>query len=163
MSTARFEHEGLRGIAAILALATAFLANGCGDGLAEPVSLQGGGPATSERFHTLGGTISGLTRTGLVLANGANIVSVPANTTSFTLPTPVAYAAGYGVTVATQPAGLSCMVSNGSGSMPASDVTSVKVKCLDDPATVGATAKGLNARGLVLFLGLARSTRYSGD
>src|SRR5271169_5768407 len=112
MSTARFEHAGLRGIAAILALATAFLANGCGDGLAEPVSLQGGGPATSEKFHTLGGTISGLTRTGLVLANGANIVSVAANTTSFTLPTPVAYADGYGVTVAAQPAGLSCMVSN---------------------------------------------------
>jgi hypothetical protein len=163
MSTARFEHQDLRGMAAIWALAAALLANACGDGSTEAVSLQSAGAATSERFHTLGGTISGLTRTGLVLANGANIVSVAANTTSFTLPTSVAYADGYGVTVATQPAGLSCIVSNGSGSMPASDVTSVKVKCLDDPDTVGGTAKGLNAEGLVLFLGLARSARFSGN
>jgi len=163
MSTARFAHQALRGIAAVCALAAALLANGCGDGSTEPLSLQSAGAATSEKFHTLGGTISGLTRTGLVLANGANIVSVSANTTSFALPTPVAYADSYGVTVATQPAGLSCMVSNGSGSMPANDVTSVKVKCVDDADTVGGTAKGLNAKGLVLFLGLARSARYSGN
>lgn len=163
MSTARFEHEYPRAIAAIWALAAALFANGCGDGSTDPASLQAAGAATSETFHTLGGSISGLTRTGLVLANGANTVSVAANTTSFTLPTPVAYANGYGVTVAAQPAGLNCMVSNGSGSMPASDVTSLKVKCVDDEATVGATDKGLNARGLVVFLGLARSARFSGN
>jgi len=163
MSTARFEHQDLRGIAAVWALAAALLANGCGDGLADPVGLQSAAAATSEKFYTLGGTISGLNRAGLVLANGANIVPVAANTTSFTLPMPVAYANGYGVTVAVQPAGLSCAVGNGSGSMPAPDVTSVKVKCLDEADTIGGTAKGLNAKGLVLFLGLARSARFSGD
>jgi hypothetical protein len=115
----------------------------------------------SEKLYTVGGAISGLTRTGLVLANGANIVSVAANTTSFSLPAPVVYTTSYAVTVATQPAGLTCSVSNGSGLMPAGNVTSVKVKCLDNAYTVGGTAKDLNAKGLVLLLELARSARFS--
>jgi hypothetical protein len=113
----------------------------------------------SEKVYTLGGTISGLTRTGLVLANGANIVPVPAYTTGFTLPTLVAYANRYAMTVAAQPAGLTCSLSNGAGLMPASNVTSVKVKCLDNADPAGATARGLNATRLVLLLELARSAR----
>jgi hypothetical protein len=113
----------------------------------------------SEKFYTLGGTISGLTRTGLVLASGANIVTVAAHTTSFTLPTSVAYANPYAVTVAAQPAGLTCSVSNGAGLMPASSVTSVKVRCLDNADPAGANARSMNATGLVLLLGLARSAR----
>jgi len=115
----------------------------------------------SEKLYALSGAISGLTRTGLVLANGANIVPVAANTTAFTLPTPVAYTKSYALTVATQPEGLTCSVSNGSGLMPASDVANVKVKCLDSAYPVGRTARGLNATDLVLFLGLARSARFS--
>jgi len=113
--------------------------------------------ACSEKFYALGGTVSGLTRPGLKLANGGNIVSVAANTTTFTLPTPMAYSHRYAVTVATQPAGLTCSVRNGSGLMPASSVTSIKVKCSDSADPVGGAARDLNATGLVLFLGLARS------
>ncbi len=102
-----------------------------------------------------------MTRAGLVLANGADIVPVAANTTSLTLPRPVAYTHGYAVTVATQPEGLTCSVSNGSGLMPASNVTKIKVKCLDNADSVGASARDLNPTGLVLFLALARSTRCS--
>jgi hypothetical protein len=116
-------------------------------------------PACSEKFHTLGGTISGLTQSRLVLANGANIVTVAANTTTFMFPTPVTYAKRYAVIVVSQPAGLICLVSNGSGPMPASDVTTVKVTCLDNADPVRATARDFNATGLVLFLALARSAR----
>jgi hypothetical protein len=111
----------------------------------------------SEKSYTLGGTISGLTRTGLVLANGDNIVPVPAHTTTFTLPTPLAYAKRYAVTVAAQPAWLICSVSNGAGLMPASNVTSVRVKCLDNANAPDTNARSLKATGLVLFLELARS------
>ena len=114
----------------------------------------------SDKLYNLGGTIRGLTGAGLVLANRDNTVSVPANSTSFTLPTPVPYTNRYAVTVATQPAGLTCSVSNGSGTMPASDVTSIKVKCLDNAYTVGGIAKDLNTTGLVLLLALARSARF---
>jgi len=115
----------------------------------------------SETPHTVGGTISGLTGAGLVLANGANVVPVAAHTTTFTLPTPVAYTSSYAVTVAAQPAGLTCSVSRGSGLMPATDVTSVKVKCLDNADTAGGPPRDLNATGLVLLLALARSARNS--
>lgn len=192
MSTTQFEHEDLRGIRVVWALAAALLASGCGGGSSRPVTLQSGGSVTTyalnglvagltgcvangvstakvnnvvvtcpDEVYTLGGTISGLTRTGLALANGANIVSVAANTTSFKLPTPVAYANSYAVTVATQPAGLTCSVSNGSGLMPARNVTGVSVKCSENTYTIGATASDVNAKGLVLFLGLARSARSS--
>ena len=115
----------------------------------------------SEKFYTLGGTISGLTRTGLVLTSGANIVPVAAHTTSFTLPTPVAYANRYAVTVATQPEGLTCSVSHGSGAMPAGDVTRVRVKCLENAYPVSAAAGSLDTTGLMLLLALARSSRSS--
>jgi hypothetical protein len=79
--------------------------------------------------YTLGGTISGLTAGGLVLANGADIQSVAANSTSFTMPTSVTYQSPYSITVYTQPAGLNCSVGNGAGTMPASNVTNVSINC----------------------------------
>jgi hypothetical protein len=112
-----------------------------------------------EKFHTLGGTISGLTQSGLALANGTHVVTVAANATAFILPTPVAYAKRYAVMVVGQPAGLICLVSNGSGLMPAGNVTTVKVTCLDNADPVRATARSFNATGLVLFVALARSAR----
>jgi hypothetical protein len=113
--------------------------------------------ACSEKFHTLGGTISGLTQSSLVLGNGANVVTVAANTTTFMLPTPVAYAKRYAVIVVSQPAGLICLVSNGSGLMPASNVRTVKVTCLDNADPVRVTGRDFDAAGLVLFVALARS------
>ena len=130
-------------------------------GTADIANVNDGVATCSEKLYTLGGTISGLTRAGLVLANGANTESVAANAISFTLAAPVAHAKRYAVTVATQPAGLTCSVSNGSGLMPASNITRVKVKCLDNADSVGASARDLNPTGLVLFLALARSARSS--
>ena len=130
-------------------------------GTADIANVNDGVATCSEKLYTLGGTISGLTRAGLVLANGADIVPVAANTTSLSLPTPVAYTHGYAVTVASQPEGLICSVSNGSGLMPASNITNIKVKCLDNADSVGASARDLNPTGLVLFLALARSARCS--
>jgi uncharacterized repeat protein (TIGR03803 family) len=80
--------------------------------------------------YTVGGTISGLTAGGLVLLdNGADAKTLPANTTQFTMPTPVAYGSNYAVTVQSQPPGLVCSVSNGTDPMGAGDVTNVAVSC----------------------------------
>jgi hypothetical protein len=130
-----------------------------GVGTAGTADLNKAVASCSGKLYTLGGTISGLTRAGLVLTSGANIVPVASHTTSFTLPTSVAYGNRYAVAVAAQPAGLTCSVSNGAGLMPASNVTSVKVKCLDSADPASANARSLNATALVLFLGLARSAR----
>ena len=78
----------------------------------------------SDQSYTLGGTVTGLNGSGLVLANGTDTVTVPINATTFTLPTSVAFGTHYAVTVATQPTGLTCSVSagTGSGTMPAANV-----------------------------------------
>ena len=99
--------------------------------------------------YTIGGTVTGLTGTGLVLQdNGAGNLAVSANATSFTFATPVTSGSGYSVTVLTQPSGESCSVSGGSGTATA-NVTSVSIACV--PAyTVGGTIFGLSGAGLVL-------------
>jgi uncharacterized repeat protein (TIGR03803 family) len=100
----------------------------------------------------LGGTITGLgENTSLVLTDGTDTLSVSAGSTSFTMPTPVAVGSSYTVTVGTQPTGLACSVSHGSGTMPASAVSTVQVSCTDQPFSLGGTISGLGANtGLVL-------------
>lgn len=100
----------------------------------------------SDNAYTLGGSIvmapgsSGATISGLVLANGNDILDVPTGASSFTMPTPVAYGSSYQVTVKTQPTGMSCSVSPSTPStMPASNVTSVVVTCSDQPYQLGGT------------------------
>ena len=157
--------------AMIWALAAALLASSCGRGWPGPVTVQDAGVVTTcsitadasatcpERSYSVGGAISGLTRAGLVLANGPHLASVAANTTTFTLPAPPAHTNTYAVEIAAQPAGLTCSVSNGSGLMPPDNVTSVKVKCLNSAYTIGKPPGDLNVKALMLFLALARSAR----
>lgn len=103
---------------------------------------------------TLGGTISGLGNfTGLVLDNGTDTLLVPAGATSFTMPKQVNFGSAYAVTVKSSPAGLTCTVSTGSGTMPAANVTAVSVACSDQSYTVGGNIRGLTSSGLVLANG----------
>ncbi len=79
--------------------------------------------------YTIGGTISGLSASGLVLAAGTspNQTASPASgASSFAFPT--AASGSYAVTVQTQPSGLNCSVANGSGTLTA-NVTNVAVTC----------------------------------
>lgn len=85
----------------------------------------------------LGGTVKGLTGTGLVLANGADTVAaLPASgaDVSFKFPTTVANTAYYGVTVLAQPAGQTCTVnsSNNPGTMPEADLLTLVVNCTNN-------------------------------
>ena len=79
--------------------------------------------------YNLGGTVTGLSAGVLVLTNGSVTVSLPAGTTTWTFPSKVPNAAPYGITVLTQPEGLTCTVANGSGTMPVADVSNVAVTC----------------------------------
>jgi len=81
--------------------------------------------------YSLGGTITGLTGTGLVLANGAATVSPVAGSTTFTFTTQVGNSLPYGVTVLAQPTGQTCSVTaNGTGYMGTAAVTNVAVTCV---------------------------------
>jgi hypothetical protein len=107
----------------------------------------------AEQAFPLGGSVDGLTTSGLVLANGSDMVAVAANATTFTFPSLVAAGSSYAVTVSTQPTGLACSVAKGTSTMPASDVTTVAVTCTDQPFTLGGTISGLTTSGLVLING----------
>ena len=88
--------------------------------------------ACSSTGYTIGGTVSGL-GAGLsvgLLNNGGNALTVNANG-AFTFSTALPSGAAYAVTVGTQPAGQVCVVSNGSGSVAAANVTNVGVACGD--------------------------------
>jgi hypothetical protein len=72
--------------------------------------------------YTIGGSVTGLAAGSLVLEdNGGDDLSVSANG-SFTFATAIVSGATYDVTVASQPTGLTCSVSNASGSVSASNV-----------------------------------------
>jgi uncharacterized repeat protein (TIGR03803 family) len=107
--------------------------------------------ACSDQSFTVGGTISGLTSSGLVLANGSDARTVISGASSFTMPTAVAYTSNYSLTVQTQPTGLTCSVSNGANTMGSSAVTNVAVACAANSYTVGGSISGLTSSGLVLL------------
>ncbi len=100
--------------------------------------------------YTIGGTVSGLTGTGLVLQNnGGNNLTITANG-SFTFSTAITSGGAYKVTVLTQPSSptQTCTVANGSGTATA-NVTNVQVACTTG-FTIGGTVSGLSGAGLVL-------------
>jgi uncharacterized repeat protein (TIGR03803 family) len=105
----------------------------------------------SDQSYTVGGTISGPTSSGMVLANGSDTLAVMPGASSFTMPTAVPYTSAYAVTVQTQPTGLTCSVSNGTGTMGSAAVTNIAVTCSANTYTVGGTISGLTASGLVLL------------
>ena len=93
---------------------------------------------------TLSGKISNLSggQTVTVDNNGGDALSLTANGT-FEFATPVNQNGAYHVTIATQPTGQVCTVSNGVGSGVVADVTSVSITCSTDTYTVGGTLSGL--------------------
>jgi len=110
-------------------------------------------PPQTPASYTIGGTISGLTGTGLVLRNNAgNDLSVAATSGNFAFSTALATGAAYNVTVATQPTAPSqtCAVTSGSGTVGSANVSTVQVACTMNGFSVGATVTGLDADGLVL-------------
>lgn len=85
----------------------------------------------SVNAYTIGGTVTGLTGAGLVLANGSSLAlnTVAVDATTFTLPLAVPYNVSYGVYVLTQPTNQFCTVQNGTGVMGDAAVTNLVVAC----------------------------------
>jgi hypothetical protein len=125
---------------------TALWFSACGGG-----SSGGSTPPPAPTTYTIGGTVSGLTGSGLVLQNnGADNLAVTANG-SFTFTTAITSGGAYAVTVLTQPSSptQTCTVTSGTGTA-AANVTSVQVACAAPTFTIGGTVSGLLGTGLVL-------------
>jgi hypothetical protein len=110
--------------------------------------------ACATKLFTVGGTVSGLAGSGLVLQNNAGDDLAVAKSGAFTFATPIASGAKYAVTVKSPPSNpsQSCQVvnSSGAGTVGASAVTSVQITCTTLTLNVGGTVSGLIGSGLVL-------------
>jgi galactose oxidase-like protein len=131
----------------LLAGACSSIPGGTGTG---PASTGTGGP------FTIGGTVSGLAGSGLVLEdNGGDSLTITGTgTVPFTFKTSIASGGAYLVTVSTQPGNpaQTCVVSAGSGTATA-NVTSVTVTCTTNTvtATIGGIVTGLVSGSSVIL------------
>lgn len=139
----------------ILGLASLVLLAACSNGRG---SLeQSGEPPTQpgQEGFTLGGTVSGLAGSGLVLRKDDGATLEVSGNGAFTFTGTLANGAAYNVAVVTQPSSpaQTCAVTNGSGTIAAANVTNVQVTCsAPEPGAflVRGTVSGLAGSGLVL-------------
>jgi hypothetical protein len=104
-------------------LSTAFILAGCSSG-------GSGRPAPQAAMFSVGGTVSGLAGSAVVLRNGTTDITVNTNST-FAFAGALANGTTYNVTVATQPSNppQNCAVTNGSGTVNGANVTNISVTC----------------------------------
>jgi hypothetical protein len=115
--------------AAVLAALTA-----CGGGDSGPAPPP---PPPPPPMYTVGGTVTGLTGSGLLLASGFGNLPVSAAGT-FTFGTRVVSGTPYSVSVEAQPSSPTqyCSVANASGIVAAANVTNVSVTCEPPPPMI---------------------------
>src|SRR5258708_23304520 len=111
----------------------------------------GPGPGSGSGPFTVGGTVPGLTGTGLVLKNNAGASHAIAANGTFPFKTAVASGKPYNVSFSTPPSTPSqtCTVASGTGTATA-NVTGVQVTCSTGTVSIGVTVGGLTGTGLVL-------------
>lgn len=102
--------------------------------------------------YTVGGTVTGLAGSGLVLRNnGGDDLTIGGNG-EFSFPTPLADGSAYSVSVLNHPTNFSqsCTVINGSGKLSGADVSNITISCTTNSYSIGGTVSGLESSGLVL-------------
>jgi hypothetical protein len=109
-------------------------------------------PAPAPAQYTLGGSITGLEGSGLVLGNADETLAIPANG-PFTFTRKAVSGTAYDVKVRTQPSEptQACTVARGTGTQGEANVTDVAVTCTTRSFKVGGTVTGL-ATGRTLKL-----------
>ena len=95
--------------------------------------------------YRVGGTVSGLVGSGLVLSDSAGDNIAITHNGAFSFPTRIASNAAYSASVVTNPSlpSQTCVVSAGSGVVASADVTSIAVACTTATFTVGGSVSGL--------------------
>ncbi|MBV8806177.1 MAG: hypothetical protein JO042_14050 [Sinobacteraceae bacterium] len=111
--------------------------------------------ASSSPQYTVGGTVSGLSGSGLVLATNTGETLAVAADGSFTFKTTYPAGSPYYVLVLSQPSTptQTCLSSNGAGTIANANVTSIAIACQDKTTptdAIGGVIVGLTGTGLVL-------------
>jgi len=138
-----------------LLVGMAFLMTAC-SGVKTTTGGGGGGGGTGSTSYTIGGSITGLTGTGLQLVDTINgkttdTLTVAAGKTSFTFATEVPTGETYAVSIKTQPSSPTetCTVTAGGSGTATANVATVQVTCSSN-FTIGGTVTGLTGSQLVL-------------
>jgi trimeric autotransporter adhesin len=128
---------------------TCSIANAAGTATAAVTNIA---VTCSTGSFSVGGTVSGLSGSGLVLRNNGGDDLPIASNGSFTFATELASGSAFAVAVATQPSRPSqtCTVADASGTVAGSDVRTVKVSCATNSYKIQGTVSGLQGSGLVL-------------
>jgi len=123
--------------------------------VANPTGSIGTGNASvsvtcTNNSFPVGGTVTGLMGSGLVLQTAGVNVPIAGGSTSFS--TSLANGSPYTFSVATQPSNPSqtCTVANPSGTVTSAPVTNVNVTCTPNTYTISGQISGLAGSGLVL-------------
>ena len=121
--------HGVKPVAAAAACAAIVVA-GCGAGGGDG-PYSGGGPAPFN--PTVGGSVTGLVGSGLILQlNGGSDLSIASNG-PFRFSTGLSTGLQYAVTIAAQPNDQTCTVAASSGRLGTANVSTVAVRCIDTP------------------------------
>ncbi len=129
---------------------TCVLANASGTvGAADITNVQ---ISCTTNTYSVGGDVSGLSGSGLVLQNNAGDDLAVAADGSFTFATALDDGSNFAVTIATQPSSPSqtCSLTNATGTLNGANNSAVNVSCTTNSYTIGGSVSGLTATGLVL-------------
>ena len=132
---------------ALLVLATTVLLSACG------------GYTTVD----LGGSVTGVTRAGLVLANNGKTVTIPVDAITYKFPEKIDIGSQYNVSIQAQPSALTCALTNANGTASGQPIANVNVICTTNTYTLGGNVNGLTTTGLTLTNGSDTLTIASGQ
>lgn len=125
-------------------LAAAFALAGCG-GKSE-FTITGA-------FYDGNGNKVPLSGSGLQLANGDDVISVPVGATDFSFPKTVEYGSNYNVVVKTQPQHMTCTPPSSAGVAGRMESVTVALSCSQNTYSVVVAIKGLTGANLQLING----------
>lgn len=114
--------------------------------------LDDDSPVTPPPTFAIGGTVTGLTGTGLTLRNNQNADQIQPGNGTYTFPMRLLDGTNYDIAIVSQPTNpvQVCSLKNGSGKVTAADVTSIDVDCVT-PAPVGSLDPMFGTSGMATF------------
>lgn len=128
------------------------VADGTGSGSITDADITTVQISCSTLSYFVGGTVTGLTGTGLVLTNNAADDKTIDAVGNFMFATSALSGTNYSVKVKTQPTTGVCSIAAGYGIIGSSDVSTIAVNCADQAHSVSGTVTGLLGSGLKLSL-----------
>ncbi|TGL56419.1 hypothetical protein EHQ58_17505 [Leptospira ognonensis] len=119
---------------------------------------------TPETLYSVGGSISGLSGSGLKLKNNAEELAI-STSGNFLFSDSLRTGTTYSVSVSTQPSNPTqvCSVTNGNGTIVDKNILDISVVCSINSFTIGGLVSGLLGTGLVLQNNLADDLTINAD